>query len=137
MTAFAGDALLLKIGNGGTPETFSTVGGLRGTDLAFNSRAIDTTNKASGQWQELLDNAGTRSVRIQASGTFTDSATETQVRQLAMSNSLRNFQITFGNGDTLQGSFKITNYGRGGDYRDQERYEITLESAGMLTFTAG
>lgn len=137
MTAQRGDDLVLKIGNAGTPEIFSTIGGLRGTDLSFNSRAIDTTHQVSGGWQELMDYAGIRSVKIQANGAFTDSETETQIRQIAMANALRNFQISFGNGDSLQGSFKIISYARSGAYRGEEVYDIALESSGAISYITG
>lgn len=134
MTAQNGDLVILKIGNAGTPETFTVIGGLRGTEMAFSSRPVDATNKASGQWQELLEGAGQRSLRIHASGMFTDSATEAQVRMLAMTNSLRNYQVSFGNGDVLQGTFKITSYNRSGGFRSEETYDLTLESSGEVTY---
>ena len=137
MTAQRGDDLVLKIGNAATPEIFTTIGGLRGTNLSFNSRPIDATHKGSGQWQDLMNNAGIKSVKIQANGAFTNSATETQIRQLAMSNELRNFQIAFGNGDSLQGSFKITSYNRSGTYRGEEVYDLSLESSGSISYIAG
>ncbi len=135
MTAQRGDDVILKISNAATPETFATIGGLRGTDFSFNSRAIDTTHRATDGWQELMNNAGIRSVTIQANGTFTDSSTEAQMRQIAMSNELRNFQLSFGNGDMLQGSFKITNYSRSGAHRGEEVYDFSLESSGTINYS--
>lgn len=135
MTAQKGSLVLLKIGNGGTPsETFTTVGGLRTTSFTHNNQTVDTTNKQSGAWRELLDGAGTRSVSISGSGIFTDSAAEETLRGYAMANSIHNFELTFGNGDTLAGPFQITSYQRAGSYNDAETYSITLASAGQVSF---
>jgi TP901-1 family phage major tail protein len=136
MTAYNSDQLLLKISNGGTPEVFAPIGGLRGTELSINAQAINATHKMSESWQELLNVAGTKSVRIKASGRLTDSAAEAQIRQLAFTDSLHRYQLAFSNGDTLQGSFKITQYNRSGEYFDVENYTLMLESSGIITFAS-
>jgi TP901-1 family phage major tail protein len=137
MTAQKGSLVLLKVGNGGGPEVFTTVGGLRTTSFTHNNQTIDTTNKDSGAWRQLLDGAGTRSITISGSGVFTDVASEEMVRGYAMNNQIKNFQMTFGNGDVLAGSFQITSYQRAGNYNNEETYAITLASAGTVTYTVG
>ena len=135
MTAQNGDKVILKIGDGAVSETFAAIGGLRMTGFSFNSKSAAATHLASGGWQEWTESAGERSVQIQASGFFTDSATEALIRQLAMSNTLRHYQLAFGNGDILQGSFKITHYDRSGAYGAEEIYSLTLESSGVVAYT--
>lgn len=136
MTAQKGSLVLLKVGDGATPtETFTTVGGLRTTSITHNNQTVDATNKDSGAWRELLDGAGTRSVSISGSGVFTDSAAEETVRGYAMSSSVNNYELHFGNGDKLSGAFQITSYQRAGSYNDAETYSITLASAGQVSFT--
>lgn len=111
------------------------MGGLRTTNFTHNNQTVDATNKDSGAWRELLDGAGTRSVSISGSGVFTDSAAEETVRGYAMENSVKNFELTFGNGDKLSGPFQITSYQRAGSYSDVETYSLTLSSGGQVTFT--
>lgn len=136
MTAQQGSLLLLKVGDGATPtENFTTVGGLRATAFTHNNQSVDTTNKDSGAWRQLLDGAGTRSLSVSGSGVFTDSAAEETVRGFAMSNQIRNYRLTFGNGDTLTGPFQIVSYQRSGNYNNEETYALTLASAGAVTFT--
>lgn len=137
MTAQRGDDTILKIGNAGTPETFTAIGGLRGTGFIFSGKAVDATHLSTQGWQTLMDESGIRSVKIFANGLFTDSATEALVRQLAFNQSLRNYQIVFGNDDVLQGSFKITDYTRSGAHRGEEVYSFTLESAGEIAYAIG
>jgi len=136
MPAQKGSLMLLKVGNAGSPETFTTVGGMRVTKFILNSQIVDSSNKDSGAWRQLLADAGTRFISISGNGIFTDSASEETVRQISFSNQQRNFQITFGNGDSLSGAFIISSYERSGEYNGEENYAMTLESAGVITFTA-
>lgn len=136
MTAQKGSLVLLKVGNGGSPtETFTTIGGLRTTSFTHNNQPVDISNKDSGAWRALLDGAGIRSLSISGSGVFTDSAAEETVRGFAMSNAIKNYQITFGNGDSLKGPFQITAYQRTGSFNNEETYALALASAGEVTFT--
>lgn len=136
MTAQKGSLLLLKVGNGGTPETFTTVGGLRTTGFTHNNQPVDATSRESGAWQQLLGGAGMRQVTISGAGVFVDSAAEESVRGFAMNNQIRNYQITFGNGDSMTGPFLITSYQRAGSHDGEETYALALASAGAVTFTA-
>lgn len=135
MTAQKGALLLLKVGDGATPtEHFTTVGGLRTTGFTHNNQALDATHRDSGAWRQLLG-GGLRSVTISGSGVFTDAASEETVRGFAMSNQIRNYKMTFGNGDSLTGPFQILSYQRVGNYNAEETYALSLVSAGDITFT--
>jgi len=136
MSAQKGSLVLLKIGNGGSPtETFATVGGLRTTGFTLNNQAVDATNKDSGAWRALLEGAGIRSITLSGSGIFTDAASEETVRTQAFANSIRNYELHFGNGDKLAGAFQITSYQRSGNHDAEEIYSISLASSGSITFT--
>ena len=75
MAAQRGKDLLIKIGDGGSPETFTTVAGLRATTLSFNAQTVDVTNNDSvNMWRELLANSGVVSSAISGSGVFKDAA---------------------------------------------------------------
>lgn len=137
MTAQKGSLVLVKIGDGGTPtEAFTTVGGLRTTRMVLNNQAVDASNKDSGAWRTLLAGAGIRSMTISGNGIFTDAASEETVRGHAFANTIANYQLTFGNGDTLIAPFQIVSYERAGEYDGEETYSLTLNSAGTVTFTA-
>ena len=74
MAAQKGSALLMKIGDGGSPETFTTIGGMRSTSLTMNDEMVDVTNKDSSRASTLLAQGGTNSMSVAGSGVFTDSA---------------------------------------------------------------
>ena len=44
MAAQKGADLLMKIGDGGSPESFTTIGGMRSTSLSMNDEMVDITN---------------------------------------------------------------------------------------------
>jgi predicted secreted protein len=87
-----------------------------------------------GGWQQYLPQSGMQSLRIEAAGRFSDSAAETSLRQQAFSGEIKNYQLVFGNGDSLTGSFKIQHYQRQGDYFSEETYRFTLESSGEVVY---
>ena len=80
MAAQKGSAMLMKAGNAGSPETFTTIGGLRSTSLTVNNESVDVTNKDSGGKRALLAAAGIQTISVSGSGVFTDAASETTIK---------------------------------------------------------
>ena len=76
MAAQKGSAMLMKVGNAGSPETFTTIAGLRSTSLTVNNESVDVTNKDSSNNRTLLAEAGVQSISVSGSGVFTDGATQ-------------------------------------------------------------
>jgi TP901-1 family phage major tail protein len=136
MTIQNGALVLIKIGNGATPEAFSTIGGLHTSGMKLENQILNTSNVQSGTWKQLLRNAGISSLSIAGSGLFTDSAAEGMLMNYALAGSVNNYQFIFANGDMLSGAFLINSYERSGDYGAEEIYSLALESAGTITFTA-
>jgi TP901-1 family phage major tail protein len=132
MAAERGSAFLLKIGDGSATPTYSTVAGLKTTQLSINGDAVVITNKGSGGWRELLSGAGVRSVSVAASGIFTGSAAETQVKSLALSGALESYQLSFESGEQMQGDFLVTRLEYAGDFNGERNYTIALESSGEV-----
>ena len=132
MAAERGSAFLLKIGDGAATPAFTTVAGLKTTQLTVNGDAVAITNKGSGAWRELLSGAGVRSVSVAASGIFTGSAAEVQVRGLALSGDIEDFQLSFESGERMQGSFLVTRLEYAGDFNGERNYALTLESSGEV-----
>ena len=135
MAAQKGSALLLKIGNGGSPETFSTVGGLRSTEISLNDETVDVTNKDSSGNRTLLADAGVASVSISGSGVFTDAASETALKNAWSSGSFVNYQIIIPDFGTYQGAFQLTALSYAGEFNGEVTYSVTLESSGAVAFS--
>ncbi|MEM1396138.1 MAG: phage major tail protein, TP901-1 family, partial [Pseudomonadota bacterium] len=65
MPAQRGLDILLKLGDGATPETFSSVAGLRVASFSLNAETVDATNADSpGRWRELISGAGVRAASV-------------------------------------------------------------------------
>jgi TP901-1 family phage major tail protein len=132
MAAERGSAFLLKIGDGASPPGFSTVAGLKTTQLSINGDAVAITNKGSGGWRELLSGAGVRSVSVAASGIFTGSSAEMQVRSLALNGALEDYELAFESGERMQGAFLVTRLDYAGDFNGERNYTLALESSGAV-----
>jgi len=132
MAAERGSAFLLKIGDGAATPAYSTVAGLKTTQLSINGDAVVITNKGSGGWRELLSGAGVRSVSVAASGIFTGSAAETQVKSRALTGALEAYELSFESGERMQGEFLVTRLEYAGDFNGERNYTIALESSGEV-----
>ena len=132
MAAERGSAFLLKIGDGGVTPTFATVAGLKTTQLAINGDPVVITHKGSGGWRELLSGAGVRSVSVAASGIFTGSAAEAQVRGLALAGGIEAYELSFESGERMRGKFLVTRLEYAGDFNGERNYTLALESSGEV-----
>ena len=127
-----GSAFLLKVGDGGAPPVFTTVAGLRTTQLAINADSVVVTNQGSGGWRELLGGAGVRSVSISGSGVFTGSAAETRLKANALAGTIDDYRVSFESGETLTARFLITKLDYAGDFNGERTYTLALESSGAV-----
>src|SRR6185503_11276572 len=136
MVAQKGKDLLLKIdatGSGG----FVTVAGLRSRGIAFNAESVDVTDaESSGRWRELLAGAGVKRAGVSGSGIFKDASTDATVRQVFFDGTIRDWQVIVPDFGTLQGPFQVTALEYSGEHDGELAYEIALESAGAIAFTA-
>lgn len=135
MAAQKGKDLLLKIDAAGT-GTFTTIAGLRSRTLAFNAESVDITHQESaGQWRELLEGAGVRSARVTGAGIFKDAASDEHLRATFFSGAIKSYQVVIPDFGTVQGLFQITSLEMTGRHDNEVAFELSLESAGQLTFT--
>lgn len=132
MAAERGSAFLLKISSGGATPTYVTVAGLKTTQLTINGDAVAITSKGSGGWRELLSGAGVRSVSVAASGIFTGSSSENQVRALALAGDLNHYELSFESGERMRGRFLVTRLEYAGDFNSERNYTLGLESSGPV-----
>jgi TP901-1 family phage major tail protein len=134
MTAQKGKDLLVKIADG---VGFTTVAGLRTRRLAFNAETVDITHaESAGRWRELLEGAGVKRASITGRGLFKDASSDALVRQTFFDGTVKNYQMVIPDFGTLEGAFQITSLEFAGEHNAEVTYELSLESAGALTFTA-
>ncbi|MFA5951339.1 MAG: phage major tail protein, TP901-1 family [Hyphomicrobium sp.] len=136
MAAQKGKDLLLKADSTGT-GSFATIAGLRSRTIAFNAETVDITHQEStGQWRELLAGAGVKNARVTGSGIFKDAASDELVRSYVFNGTIRNWQVIVPDFGTMQGPFQITSFEFTGRHDGEVAFELSLESAGELIFTA-
>ena len=133
-----GRGALLKYGSQTSPETYTTIGGLRNVDMSVDAGPVDVTNKDSGGFQTMLPGAGTWKGTLTAQGLFDDTAAlKTLLATAIPPQASFNAQIVFNNGDKYTGNWVITSMKRTGSYQDAETYDLTLASSGTIVFSAG
>ena len=134
MAAQKGRALLMKLGNSGSPETFTTIGGMRSTSISINDETVDITNKDSGTARTLLANGGILSMSVSGSGVFTDSASEATLQGDMNQATLTNYQFLIPDFGTYTGAIQLTSLEYAGEYNGEVTYSFTFESSGAITF---
>ena len=135
MAAQKGKDLLLKADSTGA-GVYTTIAGLRTRTLAINSESVDITHSESaGQWRELLAGAGAKSARVTGQGVFKDAASDATVRDYVFNGTIRNWQVIVPDFGTIEGPFQITSLDFSGKYDGEVTFDLTLESAGQLSFT--
>lgn len=136
MAAQKGKDLLLKVDSTGA-GVFTTVAGLRSRTLAVNAESIDITHQESaGQWRELLSGAGVKSARVTGSGVFKDAASDATVRDYMFNGTIRNWQVVVPDFGIIEGAFQITSLEFSGRHDGELAFELSLDSAGALSFVA-
>jgi TP901-1 family phage major tail protein len=136
MVAQNGKDLLIKIDMTGA-GSFTTVAGLRASRISFNSEMVDVTSlESTGGWRELLSGGGVRSAAISGSGVFRDESTDERARQIFFDGEIPEFQVIIPDFGIVEGAFQITSIEYSGQHDGEAVYEMSMASAGALTFTA-
>ena len=136
MAAQNGKDLLVKVDMNGD-GLFETIAGLRATRVSFNAESVDVTSlESQGGWRELLSGAGVKSAAISGSGVFKDAGTDERARQLFFDGETPDFQVIIPDFGIVEGAFQVTSIEYSGSYNGEATYEMSMASAGALTFTA-
>ena len=134
MGAQKGRDLLVKMNAG---AGYVTVAGLRSRRIAFNAELVDITHAESvDRWRELLAGAGVRRASVAGRGLFTDGASDALVRQAFFDGAITPCQIVVPDFGIVQGAFQIASLEFSGEHNGEVIFDIALESAGALSFTA-
>ena len=137
MAGQKGRDVLIKIGDGGAPEAFTTLAGIRAKAIALNARTVDGTSGDSiGAWRELIDGAGVKAARVSGSGVFKDAASDATLKDVFFAQTARSFQLVVPDFGVLEGPFLVESLDYGGDHDGEATYSLTLASAGVVNFTA-
>jgi TP901-1 family phage major tail protein len=134
MPAQKGKDLLLKMNDG---DGLVSVAGLRSKTLAFNAQTVDVTHaESAGRWRELLAGAGVKRASVSGAGIFKDAASDALVRATFFDGVARDCEIVIPDFGAVSGPFQISALEFSGAHDGEVAFEISLESAGELSFAA-
>lgn len=134
MGAQKGKDLLLKMSDG---ASFVTVAGLRSRRIAFNAEIVDITHaESTDRWRELLAGAGVKRASLSGRGLFKDAASDALVQQAFFNGTINDCQVVVPDFGTIEGPFQIASLEFAGEHNGEVTFDLALESAGALTFTA-
>ena len=135
MAAQKGKDLLLKADDG--TGAFITIAGLRTRRFSLNADSVDITSSESpGRWRELLSGAGLLRASIAGTGIFKDASSDLLMRQNFFNGVIGNWQVVVPGFGIIAGAFQITSLDYRGEHAAEVTFDLALESAGALTFTA-
>jgi TP901-1 family phage major tail protein len=135
MSAQKGKDLLLKIDDG--TGVFVTVAGLRTRRLSLNADSVDVTDaESAGRWRELLQGAGVKRASLAGTGVFKDASSDSAIREAFFDGLLGNWQIVIPSFGVVSGPFQIVSLDYRGEHSAEITFDIALESAGALSFSA-
>ncbi|MEL7345409.1 MAG: phage major tail protein, TP901-1 family [Pseudomonadota bacterium] len=136
MAAQNGKDLLIKLDMTGSGQ-FETIAGLRATRISFNAESVDVTSlESQGGWRELLGGAGVKSASISGSGVFKDASTDERARQIFFDGETPEFQVIIPGFGVVEGAFQVSSIEYSGSHNGEATYELSMASAGALSFTA-
>lgn len=137
ITPKSGRDFLLKVSDGVSPTTYTTVAGLTDTTLRINGNPVDVTNKSSGGWSESFAAGGIRSVELSGSGIFDSVSTQIETIQTAILNQTNiEAELVSGKGDRFLGTFTVPTFERAGSHNGAETFSMSLQSTGPVTYSA-
>ncbi|MFN7038689.1 MAG: phage tail tube protein [Alphaproteobacteria bacterium] len=132
MSVHKGSSFLLKIYLD-DEQKYKTLGGLYTTKFYLKNSFTISEKIGNTNWLELA-NTGSSSLSISATGIYTSCDSEHKIRQYAFSRKIHKYQLVFGNGEIIKGSFIISDYQREGNVKENENYSLSFLSTGDIEF---
>jgi len=98
---------------------------------------VDVTHaESAGRWRELLAGAGAKHAKVSGAGIFKDAASDALIRQYVFDGTIRDWQVVIPDFGTVEGPFQIAAFELTGRHDGEVAFDLSLDSAGELTFTA-
>lgn len=134
-----GRLLLIKIGNGGSPETFANLCGLKTRSFNLSANEVDTTipdcENPGGAVQKTAE-PGIVNRSFNGSGAFVSGATQATLMGHVRGATVFNAQVVVPGEGTYAGSWMVSDFEFTGEMEGNMEFSATFSAAGPLTFTA-
>ncbi|WP_119270857.1 phage tail tube protein [Taklimakanibacter deserti] len=139
MSQQTGRLLLIKRGDGGGPEQFTTACGFLARTFAINNNMVDTTTPdcvtPSNKVKESLV-YGIQSLQFSGGGKFDNDAVGKAIAAAAFNQTSGNYQVVVPGWGTFEGAFLVENFSFSGEAEGNMDFEATFRLTGAATFTA-
>jgi len=132
MTDARRDDILIRLDADATGK-FVTIAGMRITRFVLSADRVDIMSGAD-EWRRLLEGAGMRSASVSGRGVFKDAASGAALRSVFFAGATPSFRLFFPDFGMVEGAFQVAALEYAGDHDGEAVFEISLESAGPLTF---
>lgn len=137
MAGQRGRDVVVRIGDGGSPEAFAVVAGIRARTIALSTRLMEATTSQSPQaWRELIAGAAAKRIEVAGSGAFKDAASDALLRTAFFAGEAPRLQLEVADFGVLEGPFAIAELNYGGEHDGEATFSVRLASAGAISFTA-
>jgi TP901-1 family phage major tail protein len=137
MAKFKGREFRVSVRTSTGPDVYAVIGGIRTESVTINSETVDVTDKDGNGWRELLEGAGITSMSVKGSGVVSNNTVFTHhIMAAKMADTHITIKLESGLGDVFTGKFAVPSVERAGEYNKEETFSISLESAGVVTYTA-
>lgn len=130
MAAQKGRAFRIMLGDATSPTVYTAIAGAREDGLTLDNGEIDTTNKDSSGFRELIA-GGNQALSLSVSGVVLDNVLFNEADSAAIGS----YRLEFDDGSVITGLFQIRNYERTGSHEGELTFSATLESSGQWTAT--
>lgn len=136
ITPEKGRAGLLQYSDGTSPITYSTITGVRATQIKTNAGLVDITNKSSAGRQELLPDGGTSSYEMTLDGVFDGAGANLKKLERAAAPETAGYlqlRLIFGDGEEYKGQWAVADFTRNAPHDNAETWACTIRSHGAIT----
>lgn len=136
MAAASGRNILIRIKNDVATPAFVPFVGLQTKNISMNGEIVDITHSdSSGQWRELLPSGGIKSLSVSGGGVSQDKPTLVVLQDALFDGTLRDTEMVVPGFGTIACKCAVTAFTIPGEYNGEVRFELSLESSGVVTFT--
>lgn len=138
MPAIKGSLVILKIGDGASPEEFNRLAGGRNVTYSLGGDDIDVTtaddvDPSGATWATFI--SGVINFNVSIDGILKDKTSFDELITLRTTGASANFQILITDFGTFEGPMVVTSLEGAGPFSDAATYTIQLRAAAPIEWT--
>jgi len=136
MAGQQGRDVILKRGDGASPEVFTTIAGATSTGISFSNGEVDITSNDEDGIKTLLAGKYGLAGSVSLSGIFKDEATISTERTAMLAGTINNYQLVIPGstaGETYTFGAMISSFEYTGEMDGALTYGMTLNTSGTIT----